>query len=234
MSSTSLKVRAVSTTSPRLRTDAAANRTKILDTAREVFAAEGLGVPMSEIARRAGLGVATLYRRFPTKEDLVAEAFAEQMGECVGLLDTALADPDPWHAFCKVIAQVCAMQARDRGFSRAFVTAFPHVAEFRVLREKAERGFAELVDRAQATGALRRDFDPADLALILLANGGIRASTPEATMDASRRLVAYLLQAFRADSATPLPRPATIPLDAALPLSASPVNLRTRPANCGA
>jgi AcrR family transcriptional regulator len=209
-------VREVPTTSPRLRTDAAANRAKILEVARETFAAEGLGVPMIEIARRAGLGVATLYRRFPAKEDLVAEAFAGQMGECAGLLDTALADPDPWRAFCRVIAEVCAMQARDRGFSAAFVTAFPHTVEFGALRERAERGFAELVRRAQAAGALRRDFDPADLALILLANGGIRAGTPEATEDASRRLVAYLLQAFRADRAAPLPRPAAIPLDAAL------------------
>jgi AcrR family transcriptional regulator len=171
---------------------------------------------MIEIARRAGLGVATLYRRFPTKEDLVAEAFAEQMGECAGLLDVALADPDPWRAFCQVIAEVCAMQARDRGFSAAFVTAFPYAVEFGALRERAERGFAELVRRAQAAGALRSDFDPADLPLILLANGGIRAGTPEATADASRRLVAYLLQAFRAESAAPLPRPAAIPLDAAL------------------
>jgi AcrR family transcriptional regulator len=216
MSSASVKVREVPKSLPRLRTDAAANRSRILETAREVFAAEGLGVPMSEIARRAGLGVATLYRRFPTKEDLVAAAFAEQMAECTGLLDAALADPDPWRAFCHVIGEVCEMQARDRGFSKAFVTAFPHVTEFRELRERAERGFAELVRRAQAAGALCRDFDPADVVLILLANGGVRASTHQATMDASRRLVAYLLQAFRAGNTTPLPRAAALPLDAAL------------------
>ena len=207
------------TSLPRLRTDAAANRVKILDTAREVFAAEGLDVPMSEIARRAGLGVATLYRRFPTKEDLVAAAFAEQMDACTGLLDTALADPDPWRAFCHVIEEVCTMQAKDRGFSRAFVTAFPHATEFRALRAHAERGFAELVARAQRAGVLRRDFHLADLALVLQANSGLHAGTPEATTDASRRLVAYLLQAFRADNAdnaAPLPRPVAIPLDAAL------------------
>ncbi|WP_260195961.1 TetR/AcrR family transcriptional regulator [Actinophytocola gossypii] len=202
--------------SPRLRTDAAANRTRILDTARDVFATEGLGVPMSEIARRAGLGVATLYRRFPTKEALVAEAFAEQMGECAGMLDAALADPDPWRAFCRVLTEVCEMQARDRGFSKAFVTAFPHVTEFREMRERAERGFVELVRRAQAAGALRPDFDPADVVLVLLANGGVHAGTSQTTMDASRRLVAYLLQAFRAENTAPLPRPAALPLDAAL------------------
>ena len=216
MSSTSSKVREVPETSTRLRTDAAANRARLLDTAREVFAAEGLSVPMSEIARRAGLGVATLYRRFPTKEDLVAAAFAEQMAECAGLLDAALADPDPWHAFCEVIRQVCAMQARDRGLAKAFVMGFPDATEFSSLRARAERGLAELVTRAQATGALREDFHPADLSLILLANGGIRASTPEVAAAASRRLVAYLLQAFRADGAGPLPAPVIIPVEATL------------------
>lgn len=201
---------------PRLRTDAAANRARILDTAREVFATEGLDVPMSEIARRAQLGVATLYRRFPTKEDLVVAAFAEQMTQCAGLLDTALADPDPWRAFSRVIQEVCAMQAKDRGFAKAFVTAFPHSTEFRSLRERAEHGFAELVARAQRAGVLRRDFHLADLALLLQANSGLQAGTPEATADASRRLVAYLLQAFRPDHAAPLPRPVDIPLDAAI------------------
>ncbi|MEU4805675.1 helix-turn-helix domain-containing protein [Actinosynnema sp. NPDC023587] len=204
------------TTSPRLRTDAAVNRTKILDTAWEVFATEGLGVPMSEIARRAGLGVATLYRRFPTKEDLVAAVFSEQMVECGDLLDVALSDPDPWHAFCQVIGQMCAMQAQDRGFSKACVTAFPNTAQFRASRERAERGFAELVERAQAAGALRRDFDLTDLTVVLLANSGVRGDTPEATNAASRRLVAYLLQAFRADGGAPLPPPAAVSLDAAL------------------
>ncbi|WP_219470355.1 TetR/AcrR family transcriptional regulator [Nonomuraea rhizosphaerae] len=203
-------------TSPRLRTDAAANRARILEVARDTFAAEGLGVPMSEIARRAGLGVATLYRRFPTKQDLVAEAFAEQMSQCAGMLDAALADPDPWRAFCRVVTEVCAMQARDRGFSAAFVSAFPDTAQFCALRERAEQGFAELIRRAQDAGALRRDFDVADLPLVLLANGGIRAGSPEATANASRRLVAYLLQSFRAEGAAALPPPTVIPLDTAL------------------
>ncbi|MEO3744807.1 helix-turn-helix domain-containing protein [Plantactinospora sp. B5E13] len=203
-------------TSTRLRTDAAANRARILQVAREAFAADGLDVPMNEIARRAGLGIATLYRRFPTKEDLVTEAFTEQLAECSGVLDTALADPDPWRGFCRLLVEVCTMQARDRGFSAAFLTTFPRTVEFTALRERAERGFAELVRRAQDAGALRRDFEPADLSLILLANGGIRAATPEATVAASRRLVAYLLQAFRAGSAAPLPRPAVIPLDEAI------------------
>ncbi len=214
--STSPKVRRVTTTSPRLRTDAAANRVRILQVAREALAADGLGVSMTEIARRAGLGVATLYRRFPTKEELVAEAFAGEMGECADLLDAALSDPDPWRAFSRVIEQVCAMQAGNHGFSMALLTAFPQSTDFTALRERTDRALAELVRRAQEAGALRRDFDPADLPLVFVANSGLRAAAPEVAPDASRRLVAYLLQAFRAETTHPLPRPVSIPLDAVL------------------
>jgi AcrR family transcriptional regulator len=82
-----------------LRSDALDNRDRILDAARAVFAAEGLNVPMREIARRAGVGPATLYRRFPTKEMLVTEAVTEQMYACHVIVDEGLADPDPWHGF---------------------------------------------------------------------------------------------------------------------------------------
>jgi AcrR family transcriptional regulator len=196
-----------------LRTDAAVNRAQILDVAARTFEAEGLDVSMSELARRAGLGVATVYRHFPTKADLVAEAFAGPMAECAGLLDDALADPDPWRAFCRVIAEVCKMQARNHGFSAAIVTALPDQAGFGRLRDQTERGFAELVRRAQDAGALRADFALSDLSVILLANGGLRSGAGPDAAAASRRLVGYLLQAFRAESAAPLPPPADLPLD---------------------
>lgn len=202
-------------TPPRLRADAAANRAHIVEVARQTFAADGLDVPMSEIARRAGLGIATVYRRFPTKGDLVAEAFAEQMDECARLLDTALADPDPWRAVCRVIEDLCVMQARDHGFSAAIVTALPG-ARFRALRQHAERTFAELIRRAQAAGTLRTDFVPADLPLILLANGSLLAKAGEAAPAASRRLAAYLLQSFRAEAAAPLPPPPDLSFDVAV------------------
>lgn len=79
-----------------LRSDAQDNRDRILAVAREAFAAEGLDVPMRALARRAGVGPATLYRRFPTKEALVVEVFAEQMAACTAAVDAGLADPDPW------------------------------------------------------------------------------------------------------------------------------------------
>src|ERR1700683_1510548 len=101
------KVRAVTDRLPHtLRSDARHNREIILDAARTLFAAEGLHVPMREIARRAGVGPATLYRHFPTKETLVTEALAGQMHACRAIVDEGLADPDPWHGFWLVIARI--------------------------------------------------------------------------------------------------------------------------------
>jgi AcrR family transcriptional regulator len=198
--------------SSRLRADARLNRDRILDAARHAFAVRGLDVPMAAIARRAGVGVATLYRRFPTRESLITEVFADQLAGCLSLVDEAQADPDPWRGFCTAIEKVCAMQVVDRGFSAAFLTTFPDAIDFERARTHAEAGFAEVVRRAQESGDLRADFVPADLALILQANSGITAESPEAALVASRRLVAYLLQAFRADRATSLPPPASLAL----------------------
>jgi AcrR family transcriptional regulator len=200
-----------------LRSDAASNRTRILDVARELFATQGLDVQMATVARRAGVGVATLYRRFPTKESLVSEVFADQFATCLGTVDEALADPDPWHGLCTAISKICAMQAVDRGFSAAFLTAFPNAVDVERERARATRGIAELIDRAKAAGQLRTDFVPDDLTLVLMANNGIVAATPEATLAASRRLVAYLLSSFRAGQTGPLPPPASLDLRDVLP-----------------
>lgn len=196
-----------------LRSDALHNRTRILEVARETFAARGIDVTMREIARRAGVGVATLYRRFPTKELLVTAAFADQMATCASVVDDALADPDPWRGFCTVVEKICAMQAVDRGFTAAFVSAFPDSVDFEGVRARAEEGFAELTGRAKACGQLRADFTQADLTLLIMANGGIVADTAEVALAASRRLAALLLQSFRAHPADPpAPLPPAAPL----------------------
>ncbi|MFD5038282.1 TetR/AcrR family transcriptional regulator [Streptomyces sp. NPDC058378] len=196
-----------------LRADARENRGRILKAAREAFAAQGIDVPVAAIARRAGVGVATLYRRFPTRDALVTEAFAEELGHCVSVLDEGLADPDPWRGFCTVIERVCLMQAVDRGFTQAFLTEFPGQADFARERARAEEGLALLVRRAKDAGGLRQDFEPSDITLLLLANCGVTTGADEEAATASRRLAAYLLHAFRADGAAPLPPPAQLGLD---------------------
>jgi AcrR family transcriptional regulator len=192
-----------------LRADALHNRNRIVEVARTLFAARGIDVPMAAIARHAGVGVATLYRRFPTRESLVTEVFADEFEACASVVDDALTDPDPWHGFSTFLEKVCAMQAADRGFSTAFVAAFPDAVDVERQRERVIRGFTELTRRAKESGQLRADFVPDDLALLLMANGGVAA---EATPAASRRLVAYLLDAFRAEPAEPLPPPAPLSL----------------------
>ncbi|MEV0703662.1 helix-turn-helix domain-containing protein [Saccharopolyspora sp. NPDC050389] len=200
------------TTDAGLRADARQNRDRIVEVARELFAERGLDVPMAAIARHAHVGVATLYRRFPTKQALVTEVFADQFATCVSVVHDALADPDPWHGFRTAIEKVCAMQAVDRGFSAAFIAAFPDAVDVEQEQHHAMQGFAELTRRAKATGQLRADFALGDLALLLMANGGVVAESAEASLAASRRLVAYLLSAFRATQAEPLPPPAPLSL----------------------
>lgn len=181
-----------------LRSDALDNRRRILDAARAVFAADGLNVPMRKIARQAGVGPATLYRRFPTKEMLVTEAFTDQMFACHAIIDEGLADPDPWHGFCLVIEKICDLHARDRGFTAAFVSTFPKAIDLAALREQALTAIATLASRAKEAGHLRRDFVLDDLILILMANSGIHASSPAAQIAASRRFATLAIQAFHA------------------------------------
>ncbi|MFH9268994.1 TetR/AcrR family transcriptional regulator [Streptomyces sp. NPDC017546] len=197
-----------------LRADARENRERILRAAREAYALHGIDVPISAIARRAEVGVATLYRRFPTRASLITEAFAEQLAECAGVLDEALEDPDPWRGFCTVLRKVCAMQAADRGFTHAFLSRFPDGTAYAGERDRAEEGLALLVRRAKAAGALRPDFDVSDVVLVLLANSGVVNGAGPDSAAASRRLVGYLLESFRATpSNRPLPPPAGLELN---------------------
>ncbi|MCR6482883.1 TetR/AcrR family transcriptional regulator [Amycolatopsis sp. OK19-0408] len=200
-------------TSSRIRADARRNRERLLAAARAVFAERGIDAPMATVARRAGVGVATLYRRFPTRDALVRAAFTRQMETCTRVFTEALTDPDPWRGFQRLIETVCELQREERGFPAAFIAAFPDdAAAHAQLRSQADRELANLVRRAQAAGALRADFHPADLAVVFLAHGGLVSAQP-ADDAASRRLVAYLLQAFRADAASgPLPAPSALSL----------------------
>jgi AcrR family transcriptional regulator len=190
-----------------LRADAERNRGRIIEAARAVFAEQGLDAPMNEVARRAGVGIATLFRRFPARDDLITATFAGKMAAYADAIDDALTDPDPWHGFCAYVERVCAMQADDRGFTDVLTVTFPTAKGFEADRNRAAAGFAELIDRAKAAGKLRRDFAHQDLVLVLMANAGVVTGTGESAPDAWRRLVAYLLQSFAAEAARPLPPP---------------------------
>jgi AcrR family transcriptional regulator len=190
-----------------LRVDAERNRQRIVAAAREVFAELGLDVPMEDIAKRAGVGVGTLYRRYPTRADLVAAAFETKMAAYAEAAHHALANPDPWLGFCGYVEQVCAMQAGDRGFTTVLTMTFPTAKRFEADRARAFADFATLIERAKAAGKLRVDFVTEDMPMFLMANAGVLTATADAAPDTWRRLVGYLVQACAAQAAQPLPDP---------------------------
>jgi AcrR family transcriptional regulator len=164
----------------RLRADAERNRAALLASAREIFGEQGLDASLDEIARRAGVGNATLYRRFPTRRDLIAEVFAGQMSEYVALADLALHEPDPWTAFVGYLTRLFEMQATDRGLSELLVnTTFDDDERLAALRMAAQRGATEVIDRAQQAGALRPDFTRKDIGILMRANAGVVAGSTD-------------------------------------------------------
>jgi AcrR family transcriptional regulator len=186
-----------------VRTDASQNRARILDAARELYAAKGLDVTMRAVARRAGLGVATLYRHFPDREALVVAAFEHELADCDRLSEEALADPDPWRALRGVVDHVVRAPTGNWAF-RAESLDEVKTGE---ARTRAMGNITELVRRAQENGDLRADFSPSDLALLVQASDSLSATSPAA----ARRLVAYLLQSFSARTA-PLPAAGPVPV----------------------
>ncbi|PRY38809.1 TetR family transcriptional regulator [Umezawaea tangerina] len=197
----------------KLRSDARDNRERILAVARTAFAADGLDVPIREIARRAELGVATVYRHFQTKEALLTEAFAERMASCSVIVQEGLAADDPWEGFSLVVSRLMEVHALDRGFARAFTSQLPHAVDLAAERDRTLRLLLELVRRAKETGPLRSDFVLEDISMALMANEGIRAESPALRVAASRRFAALMLLSFRTDPVrSPLPPAVRLPL----------------------
>ncbi len=190
-----------------LRSDAERNRERIIAAARTVFARDGLNASMASVAREAGVGIATMFRRFPTKEELVDAVFSDRMQAYADAVTAAMDDPDPWKGFVGYIEAACAMQAADNGFADVLTMTFPTAKALERLRNEAYEGMLGLIDRAKATGRLREDFDPSDLVLIHMANAGVVNATSGAAPDAWRRVVALLIQSLEAPARGTLPAP---------------------------
>ncbi|MGW7131878.1 TetR/AcrR family transcriptional regulator [Streptomyces bobili] len=188
-----------------LRSDAERNRERIIAAARAVFARDGLGASMASVAREAGVGIATMFRRFPTKAELVDAVFVDRMDAYADAVAVALDDPDPWHGFVGYIEAACAMQAADSGFADVLTTTFPTAKALERRRNEAYEGMVELIGRAKAAGRLREDFDSSDLVLLHMANAGVVNATGDAAPDAWRRVVALLVQSFETPARGPLP-----------------------------
>ncbi|WP_228508168.1 TetR/AcrR family transcriptional regulator [Curtobacterium sp. VKM Ac-2865] len=180
-----------------LRSDARENRDRVLAAARELFAEHGLDVGMREVARRAGVGPATLYRRFPTRQALVDEAFAVELGVCRAIVLDGVADPDPWSGFVSVVERLTVMNAANRGFVDAFMATDRPGTAIAEHRRSLLAHLAHLAQRARAQGRLRQDFVIQDLVLVLLA-GRALATIDAADRDAAARRFAVLaVDAFR-------------------------------------
>jgi AcrR family transcriptional regulator len=190
-----------------LRADAARNRAAIVAVARDVFAEQGLEAPLETIAVRAGVGIATLYRRFPTREKLVAAALTEKVAEYAEAAEQALADADPWAGFAGFVLRICELQAADRGLSDLLSMTLPADEQVEQLRRTANERVVTLIDRAKAAGSLRADFTGEDLVLLLIATAAVMHVTRADAPGAWRRFVALALDGFSRQGPADLPEP---------------------------
>lgn len=200
-----------------VRADAERNRRQLVDAARVVLAERGLDAPLDEIAKRAGVGNATLYRRFPSRGELIATVFADTLRDVVAATVRAVAEPDPWTGFAGHLEFLCALQAEDRALGDLLYAAMPGVPTLDRLRAQAFDGLTKLIERAQAAGVLREDFGHADVVLILMANAGLVGRTSGHAPAAWRRHLSYVLDGLRA---APEPNPAAPAPDTAEVLAA--------------
>jgi AcrR family transcriptional regulator len=192
-----------------LRIDAERNRGRIVEAAQGAFAGRGLDVPLEDVAEEAGVGIATLYRRFPTRDDLIAACFERRLDDYARAAEEALEAPDGWTGFRTYLEQVCAMQAVDRGLKDVLTRTFPNARALEANRRRGYDLLVRLIERAKAEGSLRADFVPEDFILLLMANAGVVQGAGEAAPDVWKRFVGLILDGCGSDGATPLEAPPT-------------------------
>jgi AcrR family transcriptional regulator len=149
-----------------LRRDAERNRQRILRAADEVFTHRGLDATLDDIARQAGVGVGTVYRRFPDKQSLVAELFHDRIDTIVAVAEKACTAPDPRQALVSFLEYAAATMAGDLGLRQLMMFATYGKDRVAYAREQMRPVVSKLVERAQAAGALRPDFNPTDVPFI--------------------------------------------------------------------
>ena len=198
-----------------LRKDAERNRRRIIEAAREVFATHGLAASLDDIADHAGVGVGTVYRRFPDKEALIDALFDDAVDKLVGTAHEALGMTDPWEGLVHVLISSQERQAADRGLRDILFAAHHDRRCTTRARERIIPLMTELVERAQAAGAVRTDITVHDIPLAQMAIGTITDATRDVAPDAWRRLMTIVLDGLRPAREAPTPMPAA-PLDDAM------------------
>jgi len=180
-----------------LRRDAARNRERILAAAAELFTERGLQVTLDEVARRAGVGVGTVYRRFPDKEALTDALFEERITALVDLAQQALADPDEWAGLVWFLEQAGALLSADLGLRQILMFATYGQDRVGEARSRLLPVVTQLVTRAQAAGVLRADLRPTDVPLIEMMLAAVADYARPARPEIWRRYLALIVDGLR-------------------------------------
>ena len=194
-----------------LRRDAQENRGKILVAARAALAELGIDASVEEIASRAGVGVGTLYRRFPTKDALIDAVFEHHLENMATAAEQALEHTDPWSAFVGYLAHIVRLQAADRGLSEILGAHLRTEQLVSRARRRLRPMVEQLIARAQEDGELRADIVFEDISVLLWTTGRVVDATREVGPAFWERYLALTVDGLRAGSASPLPQPALTP-----------------------
>jgi AcrR family transcriptional regulator len=188
------------------RAEAARNDERILESARAVFVADP-GAPISAVAEHAGVGVGALYRRYPSKEELLRKLCMDGLQRFIAAAEAALADHgDPWEAFACFMRR-CVDSDTNSLTQRLAGTFTPTEALYREAG-RAEGLLSALFERTRAAGAIREDLEVGDVGLLLEQVAAVRIGDARRTHELRRRYLSLLLDALRAPSRELLPGPA--------------------------
>jgi AcrR family transcriptional regulator len=190
-----------------LRADAAGNRARIIAAAQRVFGAEGVAAPLTRVAQVAGVGIATLYRRFPDRESLIAAAFDDVLERYARNAEAALDQPDPWEGFTTLVLGVGQLAAENLGFAHLVQAAAPMRRGRPDSVPPSFETVHAVVERARLAGVLREGFSVDDLPVLSFALAGIIETTRDDAPDTWRRHALIYLDGCRPPGVTPLPPP---------------------------
>ncbi len=180
---------------PRLRADARKNEEAILEAAKLVFSSSGVDAPIREIAGKAGVGLGTLYRRFPTRADLVAAVFRREVDVCADAAPTLSAHSCPLDALSTWLMQYTGFLATKQGLAAALRSGdatFATLPEY--FRARFEPALASLLAAAADAGVVRRDIAPFDL---LRAIGNLSVSSDNDGIEHTERMIRLLIDGLR-------------------------------------
>jgi len=196
-----------------LRRDAERNRLRILKAASEVFNERGLEVSLDEVARHAGVGVGTVYRRFRTKDDLIEALFMDRIEAVATLAEQAAEAADPWTGLVRFMVRAAGMLADDRGLRQMMMYASYGRDKVWYARQRNAPLVTALVKRAQAAGQLRADLQPTDIPFIIFLLTDAAQFARQASPQIWRRYLTLVLDGLRPEreGVTPLPVPALSP-----------------------